>query len=488
MNKVIHIISLIILLICLPVRATDDLDDLKQQAWNWLDNEYERLDSTNRKIWSYAETSLQESRSSEQLLGLLRKNGFNVKVGVAGMPTAFVASYGHASPVIGILAEFDALPGLSQAANPTPGPGPNPAAGHACGHSIYGVGSVAAAIAIKRLIEAGLILGTVRLYGTPAEETAIGKVYMLRDDYFKQDDVILKWHAYHKTQADYMHTKAMVNVKFRFKGKASHASARPFDGRSALDAVELLNIGVNYMREHIKEDARIHYVITNGGDQPNVVPPVAEVWYYIRANTFNDVTTYFERVKDIAKGAQLMSGTRLEAIEVQSEIHEMLPIRTLVELMHNNLEKAGPPKWNKSEIEFARNTQIEFRKNSNRPYVKGSTALSTTIEALPDRPRAALASTDTGDVSWFVPTGGLTVASYAYDLPIHSWPVVAATGTSIGSKALTLASKVIAATAIDLYMKPNLLARTKADFRKAREQKQWQTLIPEQQRAPQKVR
>ena len=390
--------------------------------------------------------------------------------------------------MIGILAEFDALPGVSQAASPVPGVGPNPAAGHACGHSAFGVGSTGAAMAIKEMMAAGDLKGTIKLYGTPAEETGIGKVYMLRDGYFRDDDVILNWHPGDRTRASYGNTKAIVNVKFKFRGSAAHASAMPWSGRSALDGVELMSVGVNYMREHIKPDARIHYVVTKGGGQPNVVPPEAEVWYYIRADKFTDVENYFAWIKDIAQAAAKMSRTELEAVIIQSEIHEMITVRTLSETTHANLTAIGAPRWEETEAAFARTTQMEFQDPFGRTITDETPALSTIIEPLPDVATPARASTDVGDISWYVPVGGLGVASYGYGLPIHSWVVVAATGTSIGTKALVTAAKTMAATAIDIYTDPELLARVKADWRESRGDAPFRTLIPEGQAAPLSVK
>jgi aminobenzoyl-glutamate utilization protein B len=473
--------------VLLSTGAQADNATAKQTAWRWLDNNSAAMAEANHKIWSYAETSLNESRSAAELQRLLGEAGFQVEAGVAGMPTAFVASYGSGSPSIGILAEFDALPGVSQAVSPNPEPGPNPDAGHACGHSAYGVGSTAAALAIKELMDAGEIKGTVKLYGTPAEETGIGKVYMLRAGFFRDDDVILSWHPSRATLAPYSATKALVNVKFRFRGSASHAAAQPYAGRSALDAVELMNMGVNMMREHVREDARIHYVITGGGGQPNVVPPEAEVWYYIRANTFTDVIDYFERVKQVAAGAATMTGTELEAIEIQSEIHEMLPSASLSALVHDNLTAVGPPVWTEEELAFTRKIQANFQSPNGKPYGQGI-ALSDRIEPLANKPRQGNSSTDVGDISWFVPVASLMVAAYGADLPTHSWPVVASTGSSIGDKALIVAAKALAATAVDLYTDPTLLAKAKQEFLKTRGDKPFETLIPADQAAPTSVR
>lgn len=479
---------LVLLLAQLSFQASADTDELKQSAWTSLERQATTLAEANQKIWSFAETSLEETRSSQVLQDLLAARGFDVEAGVAGMPTAFVATYGSGSPAIGILAEFDALPGVSQAAAPQPAPGPNPAAGHACGHSAFGVGSVGAALAVAELIAAGEIEGTVRLYGTPAEETGIGKIYMLRDGYFRNDDVVFAWHPSAMTLVPYGTSMALVNAKFRFRGSAAHAAAQPYDGRSALDAVELMNVGVNMMREHVRDDARIHYVITKGGDQPNVVPPEAEVWYYIRAYEFGDVMEYFNWVREIAEAAAKMSRTELEAVEIQSEMHEILPLRSLSELMHDNLSAIGPPEWSEVELEFARQTQRRFLAGQGKELPADRPALHAEILPLPDEPIRGSASTDVGDISWFVPVGNVMVASYGYQLPTHSWPVVAATGSAIGERALLVAAKAIAATAIDLYQDADLLEQIKTDFATTRGDRPWQTLIPEGQAAPAKVR
>jgi aminobenzoyl-glutamate utilization protein B len=466
-----------------------DSTALKAKAAGYLDAQAALLGRTNRKIWSWSETSLDEGRSSAELQRLLAANGFKVEAGVAGMPTAFVASYGSGRPVIGILAEFDALPGVSQAATGEAAPGPNPASGHACGHSAFGVGSAGAALAIKQLIAAGELRGTVKLYGTPAEETAIGKVYMLRAGLFKDDDVIFTWHPSSLTLAPNGTTMSLVNVKFRFRGTSSHAALQPFAGRSALDAVELMNVGANYMREHVRDDARIHYVVTDGGGQPNVVPPTAESWYYIRAYEFGDVVRYFQWLREIAEGAAKMTQTELASIDVQSETHNVIPVPELVRLVHSNLTTVGAPQWTEAELSLARATQMNFGDPSRRtPPAPGTPALSTRIEPLAEVPSKGASSSDVGDISWHVPVANLMVAAYGYGLPAHSWPVVAATGSSIGDKALVVAAKVIAASAIDLYRDPELLQRVREDYRRVRGDAPWQTLIPEGQAAPASVR
>jgi aminobenzoyl-glutamate utilization protein B len=453
----------------------------KARALAWIDANASTLQRVNRNIWSYAETGLQEFKSARELIDLLKANGFVVEEGVAGMPTAFVASFGRGTPVIGVLAEYDALPGLSQDAVPERRPREGVAAGHGCGHSVFGTASTAAAIAVKQAIASGALNGTVRLYGTPAEETGIGKTYMQREGLFDDNDVVLAWHASDRTESSYSYSKANVSVKFRFRGLPAHASVSPHEGRSALDAVELMNIGVNYMREHVKEDARIHYVVTDGGGQPNVVPPDAEVWYYIRANKHDDVVRYFGWVKEIADGAAKMTRTTLAAVQVDTDVFEVLPNRTLSEVIHRNLELVGAPRFTEEEKAFARRTQETLGRSFEQ-------ALSETIEPLPDQATQGVASTDLGIISWFVPAGELTVATQTFGAPGHSWQVVACTGTTIGEKGMMVAAKALAGAAMDLYASPTLIERARADFKAIREPLRFETLIPDGQTAPKRIR
>jgi aminobenzoyl-glutamate utilization protein B len=470
-------LGLLLLLVSSSGRAADG----KGAALAWIDASAETLKRVNRAIWTHAETGLEESKSAKELMDLLRANGFTVEAGVSQMPTAFVASYGSGRPIIGILAEYDALPGLSQDAVPERKERAGATAGHGCGHSVFGTASTAAAIAVKKSMESGAARGTIRLYGTPAEETGIGKTYMLRDGLFKDADAILAWHAADRTSSSYAYSKANVSVKFRFTGLAAHASASPFQGRSALDAVELMSSGVNFMREHIRQDARIHYVITNGGGQPNVVPPEAEVWYYIRADKHADVEEYFEWVKEIADGAARMTRTKLTAVQVDADMHEVLPNRTLSEIIQRNLEQVGAPKFTDEEKAFARKTQAPLGRPLDR-------ALSETVEPLGDQPEQGVASTDVGDISWFVPVGQLTAATHTFGAPGHSWQIVACTGMTIGEKGMMVAAKALAGAAIDLYGSPDLIARAKSDFKKVRDPLNYVTLIPDGQKAPKAIR
>ncbi len=456
--------------------------DPKTSAFGWIDGNATTLNRVNRNIWGWAETGLEEHKSSKELQDLLRANGFTVESGVADMPTAFVASFGSGRPVIGILAEFDALPGLSQDATAERKARPEVMAGHGCGHSVFGTASSAAAIGVKQALASGAIKGTVKLFGTPAEETGIGKTYMLREGLFKDVDTILSWHAGDTTRASWDFSKAIVSVKFRFEGLPSHASTSPHQGRSALDAVELMSVGVNFMREHVKEDTRIHYVITNGGGQPNVVPPAAEVWYYLRANKHTDVEEYYVWLTEIARAAAAMSRTKLVDTRVDSDMHEVLPNRTLVEVLQKNLELVGPPVFDDREKAFARATQKDLRPPP-------SLALADRVEPLhAGPPDQGLHSTDVGDLTWFFPVGQLTVATHTYGAPGHSWQIVACTGMSIGEKGMMVAAKALAGSAIDLYRSPDLIQRARDDYKKMVGSQKYVTLIPEGQKAPKTIR
>ena len=456
--------------------------DPKTTAIAWVDSNVATLNRVNRNIWGWAETGLEEVKSSKELQDLLRANSFTIESGVADMPTAFTATFGTGSPVIGILAEFDALPGLSQEASAERKSRPEVMAGHGCGHSVFGTASTGAAIAIKQALAAGTIKGTVKLFGTPAEETGIGKTYMLREGVFKGVDTILAWHAGDRTAAAWDYSKAMVSVKFKFEGLPSHASVSPERGRSALDAVELMSVGVNYMREHVKEDTRIHYVITNGGGQPNVVPPNAEVWYYLRANKHTDVEEYFVWLQEIARAAAAMSRTKLVETRIDADMHEVLPNRTLVEMIHKNLQLIGAPVFDEREKAFARATQKDLKP---QPEL----ALAERIESLPPgKPEQGTHSTDVGDLTWFFPVGQFTAATYSYGAPGHSWQIAACTGMSIGEKGMVVAAKAIAATAVDLYRTPAAIEKARADQKQMVAGLKYATLIPEGQKAPKTIR
>jgi aminobenzoyl-glutamate utilization protein B len=396
------------------------------------------------------------------------------------MPTAFIASYGSGKPVIAILAEYDALPGLSQTAEPKRTPRPEAAAGHGCGHSLFGTASAGGAAALRHAVAGAGLPGTIRLYGTPAEETLIGKVYMVNAGLFEDVDAVLAWHPRDRTQSGYASSKAMVSAKFTYHGLPAHASVSPHQGRSALDAVELMNIGANFLREHVREDARIHYVVTDGGGQPNVVPPSAQVWYYVRADLHADLERYWRRLDDIARGAALMTATTVE-IAIDTSTHEVLPNLPLSRLLHRNLELVGPPRFDDADRAFALRTQQDLAPRPEQPLADG-------IEPLPAEPERGPGSTDVGEISWKVPTGQFSVATYTLGAPAHSWQVAACSGGPIGEKGMLVAAKVMAMSALDLLTSPEELAAARADFEQRIEGTTFTSLVPKGQRAPARIR
>lgn len=449
--------------------------DVESRAQEWLD--------VNQAIWNFAEVGLEEHRSAALLVEKLKGAGFDVKTGVAKMPTAFVASYGSGRPIIGILAEYDALPGLSQKVSPDRVPEREGQPGHGCGHSGLGTAAVAAAIATKAAMQKHNLPGTIRLYGTPAEETLIGKVYMLLDKQFDDLDICLHWHPGDKNGAWSSSSKAAVSVKFTFAGTAAHASGSPASGRSALDGVELMNVGVNFMREHVKEDARMHYVITDGGGAPNVVPAKATVWYYIRADKHEDVEAYFKWVQEIAQGAALMSRTKVTT-EVDTDCHEIIQNPPLSDLIYQSIKQVGPPRFTEEEKAFARRLQEPLIDEFGSKF---PAAVNEDVE-LPSVIEQAKGSTDVGDISWYVPTGGLRMTCFAAGSPGHSWQNVASIGSSIGGKGTLCAAKVLATATLDLLEKPDLVASAKADFKTRMEGRKYITLIPKGQAPPKKIR
>jgi aminobenzoyl-glutamate utilization protein B len=409
-----------------------------------------------KEIWDFAEVGYQEVKSSSRLQAELKAAGFTVESGVAGMPTAFVASYGRGRPVIGILAEFDALPGITQDAVPERRPIPEKGAGHACGHHLFGTGSTAAAIAVKDWLVRTGTPGTIRLYGTPAEEGGAGKVYMVRAGLFKDVDAVLHWHAADRNDASPGSSLANKSAKFRFHGVSAHAAAAPERGRSALDGVEAMNHMVNLLREHVPEDTRIHYVITNGGAAPNVVPDFAEVFYYVRHPDPRQVAAIFERVVKAAEGAALGTGTTVD-YEVIHGIYALLPNEALARVMDDNLRRVGGVTYSAEERAFA-----ETLRRSLPPDAPPLEAAAT-IE--PFGIKEAGGSTDVADVSWVVPTTGLRAATWVPGTASHSWQAIAAGGTSIGTKGMLVAAKTLALTAADLFTTPALLEQARAEYR-----------------------
>jgi aminobenzoyl-glutamate utilization protein B len=411
------------------------------------------------QIWNFAEVGYQETKSSALLQEQLKAAGFDVKAGLADIPTAFVATFGSGEPVIGIIGEFDALPGLSQAAAPERQPLVENAPGHGCGHHLFGVASVAAAVAVKDWLAATKRSGTVRFFGTPAEEGGSGKVYMLRAGLFDDVDAVVTWHPGDRNAASASSTLANVTGKFRFRGKSAHASSAPHRGRSALDGVEAMNAMVNLMREHIPQDTRIHYVITNGGRAPNVVPDFAEVYYYARHNDMRVLDEIWERINDAAKGAALGTGTTME-LEITGSVWNVLPNDYLVKLMQKNLQQVGGYEYTPQERAFAEKLRESL--DGTLPPLDQSNMVLT------PEPGIGSASTDVGDVSWRIPTVQLTAATWVPGTPAHSWQAVAAGGTTIGVKGMMVAAKSMALTAMDLFVDSSHIDKARAEFNEKR--------------------
>lgn len=462
MNTISHSLRLLLFTILVPATITTiwaqpSLSKEESRVLQGIDQNTAHYSTIAQQIWNWAELGYQEQQSSALLQSELSAAGFTVEVGVAGIPTAFVASFGSGSPIIGILGEFDALPGVSQAAVAHPQAREESANGHACGHHLFGTASAAAVIAVKDWLVRSGTSGTIRFYGTPAEEGGAGKVYMTRAGLFDDVDAVLHWHPGDGNSADAGSTLSNMSAKFRFYGQASHAAAAPHRGRSALDGVEAMNYMVNLMREHVSEKTRIHYVITRGGEAPNVVPAFAEVFYYVRHPDRAEVKQLFERLVLAAEGAAQGTETRME-YEIIHGSYNLMPNKTLAELMHQNLQQVGGVVYNEQEKAFA----DSILQTLNRPEI--SLAQAERIQAFNPNPGVYPASTDVGDVSWVAPTTGLRTATWVPGTSAHSWQAVAAGGMSIGKKGMIVAAKTISLTAMDLFRSPEICERAKAEL------------------------
>lgn len=445
-------------------------DALKTTAVQDIQNGYDNYKNIALQIWNYAELGYKEVKSSALLQETLKKEGFNVEAGVADIPTAFVATYGSGQPVIGILAEFDALPGLAQEAVPEKKSISGKPGGHGCGHHLFGTASVAAGIEIKKMIEQKKFTGTVKVYGCPAEEGGSGKVYMVRAGLFNNVDAVIHWHPGNDNSVTLTSALANSSAKFRFNGLSAHAAASPENGRSSLDAVESMDYMVNLMREHIPQETRIHYVITSGGKAPNVVPDYAEVYYYVRHPKRDQVKQIFERVVTAAKAAAMGTETKME-YEIIGGTHDLLLNRTLAEAMQKNLEAVGGVKYTPEEKAFAEKIQSSF--TFKYPAVEEAEK----VKPMKIESDAGGGSTDVGDVSYAVPTVGLRAATWAPGTPAHSWQAVACGGTEIGTKGMIVAAKTMAMTAIDLFTKPALIQQAKEEFIKQKGDYKYEALL-----------
>ena len=452
--------ALIPLSINARAQSAGEITGDKKEAIADIQAKYGEYSAVAKQIWTFAEVGYKESKSSALLQKTLGDNGFSVQAGVADIPTAFVATFGSGKPVIGILAEFDALPGLSQDSVPEKS-SLQGIAGHGCGHNLFGTASVAAGIELKKMITEKHFKGTIKVYGCPAEEGGGGKVYMVRAGLFNDVDVVLHWHPGASNGIQYSNSLAIISAKFRFYGIAAHAAVAPDKGRSALDGVESMDYLVNMMREHVPSDTRIHYIITDGGKAPNVVPDFAESYYMVRNYNREVDKSIFERIVNAAKGAALGTGTRME-YELLDGDYDVLPNKTLSVAMQKDLNMVGGVIYTPEETEFAKKLQSTFA------YKAPPLDIATKVDSLPAKPYNGPASSDVGDVSWNVPTIGLSAATWVPGVPAHSWQATACGGMGIGFKGMMVAAKTIALMGIDLLTDNSLITNAKVEFEKDR--------------------
>ena len=450
--------------------ATQQVNANKEAALAALSSAYEADKKTALQIWEYAEVGYKEVKSAALHIQHLKDAGFTVETGVAGIPTAFVATYGSGSPAIGILAEYDALPGINQSTSADRDPIVGKNAGHACGHHLFGTASVSAGIAIKELIAAGKLKGTIKVFGTPAEEGGSGKVFLVRAGLFNNLDAVIHWHPDDVNAITTTSALANKSAKFKFYGISAHAAAAPDQGRSSLDAVEAMDNMVNMMREHVPQETRIHYVITSGGKAPNVIPDFAEVYYYVRHPKRKDVVEIFDRVVKAAEGAALGTGTTMK-YDIIGGTHDLLINKTLAEAMQINLEKVGGVSYTEAELNFAKKLEASF------VGAKVDLATAGTVRPISYISEGNSGSTDVGDVSYALPTVGLRAATWVPGTAAHSWQAVASGGTEIGTKGMLVASKTMALTAIDLMSNPVLLAKAMEEFIKSKGDYKYKALL-----------
>ena len=436
-----------------------------------VEQQEDRLIEISDQIWALAETAFEESGSAELLADYAEANGFRVERGVAEMPTGFVAEFGEGRPIIGILGEYDALPGLSQDISPEKTPIEEGGAGHGCGHNLFGAGSLGAAVAIKELIAEGKLSGTIRFYGTPAEEKYFGKLYMARAGMFDDLDVCLDWHPSSRIEADVQSSLALVDFIVEFRGQAAHAAGDPWNGRSAADAMELMSAGINAYREHIRPTVRIHTHMQQAGDVVNVVPDYARYWVRVRDSKREGMVKVWKRVEEIARGAAIMADVEYE-ITLVSGLHEVLPNRTGGAVMHANLEILGPIEYTEAEGAFGRGIQ----RSTDKPLVGIDGSVQPFKET---RENPGGGSTDVGDVSWLVPEIRLRVTTAPKDTPWHSWAVVACGGMSIGHKGMTYAAKAMAMTMVDLYENPELVEEIQAEYKERKGDYEYEAILPD---------
>ena len=465
---------LVLLILCVSVSSNAQKKKLsknKKALIASVEKHKAELIKISDEIWAAAETAFEENKSAELLASYAEKQGFKVERGVAEIPTAFVATYGSGSPVISVLGEFDALPGISQKAVPTKDPLVQGGNGHGCGHNLFGAGSLGAAIAIKELIEAGKIKGTIKFFGTPSEEKYFGKIWMVNAGLWDDVDVNISWHPGAVTKADVQSSLALVDFKVEFFGQAAHAAMDPWNGRSASDALELYASGINYYREHVKPTVRIHYHIQDGGQVVNVVPDYSRIWVRIRDSKRSGMMPVYERVQEMAEGAAILANVEYK-ISLISGIYEILVNREGGKIMQQNLELLGPITYTDEEQGFAKKIQIATQK---QPV--GMAGVIPPLAETKENPGGG--STDVGDVSWNVANINLSVTTAPFGTPWHSWAVVACSGMSIGHKGMVYSSKAMSMTMLDLFENPDLVKKVKAEYVQRKGNEVYKAIIPE---------
>ncbi len=461
----------------MPVKAT--------AAVKHIDEKRELLTKLSDEVWGYAEVGLHEDRSAKALEDALEAEGFKVDRGVAGMPTAFVGTWGSGSPVIGFLGEYDALPGVSQCATPERKELKAGAAGHGCGHNLLGVGSLAGAIGLARELEARHLPGTVKYFGCPAEENFSGKAFMARDGLFDGLDICMTWHAGSLNRVRNGSSLANNAMNVTFYGRTAHAAGDPYNGRSALDALQLMNLGVEFLREHMSSKARVHYVITNGGGQPNVVPAKASAWYLIRAPQRSEVDDLYNRVLNCAYGAAQMTDTKVE-IELIKAIWNMLSNSVVEDVLEESAKRVGPPQFSEADFAFAKEIAKSFNPGQREAQLRKedvpeevfSQVLNTTWVPRTATPKDGEGSTDVSDASWCCPTAEFRVACQAIGTPGHSWQYTAQSGMSIGHEGMITAGKILAEAGFEFATNPGLIEKAKAEFAKSTGGKKYVSAIP----------
>lgn len=466
---------------------------MKQTAWKWIDDNQKHLTEMSDTIWDYAELGLWETRSSKLIADELEKHDFKVKRCVADMPTAFVAEWEEGQTCIGVQGEFDALPGISQKVKTEKDPLKPGHAGHGCGHNVHGVSGMAGIIALRYELEEENIKAKVKFFGTPAEENYAGKVFMVREGLYDDVDACISHHPSSVNTARLNSSTAVNGVKFHYYGKTSHAAANPEQGRSALDAVELMNIGANYLREHIIQEARVHYIIESGGGQPNVVPDYARSWYYIRAPERDQLDPIYERILKIAQGAALMTETTLK-VEFIDALYNIIPNRMVAETVVKNMREVGAPKYTKKELDFAAEIAKSFAKEQKIDMLRKvklpnwekyvDVDLPTDILDPAGEGEVMAGSSDVGDVSWKCPTIEFGTTLNVLGAPGHSWQFVAVSGSSIAHKSLVFAAKTIAGTGLDLITQPELLIKAKAEHKNRLNGRTYKSAIPDDCKPP----